>query len=64
MYCNSQTPSTKRCTKIQVKIFVDILLHLDKYFVAEGIYLSYITFYSTFNTRNRQNIKHYLNTLF
>ena len=36
MYCNSQTPSTKRCTKIQVKIFVDILLHLDKYFVPKA----------------------------
>ena len=33
-------------------------------FCTEGICLSYITFYSTFNTRNRGNIKHYLNTLF
>ena len=37
MYCNSQTPPTKRCTKIQVKFFlVDILLYFDQYYVPKA----------------------------
>ena len=56
MYCNSQTPPTKRYTKIQVKIFVDILLYLDQYFVPKAFVYHISPFYSTFNTRNRENI--------
>ena len=36
MYCNSQTQPTKRCRKIQVKNFVDILLYLDQYHVQRA----------------------------
>ena len=40
------------------------MLYLDQYFVPKAFvyYISY--FYSTFNTKNRENIRYYLNTLF
>ena len=60
----SQTPPTKRYTKVQVTIFVDILLYLDQYVVPKAFAYHISPFYSTFNTKNRENIVHYRNTLF
>ena len=63
MYCNSQTPPTKRYAKIQVFLMI-FLLYLDQYFIPNAFVYHISPIYSTYNTRNQENIRHYLNTLF
>ena len=46
------------------KFFIDILLYLGQYFVPKVFIYHLSPFYSTFNTRNQENIRHYLNTHF